>query len=472
MASNYPSGLDSFTNPAGTDNLAAGIGHASQHANANDAIEAIEGELGLNPRGGSATVKARFDAIEANSWVTSARIADGTITGTDIASGTVTSTNILDGTILNADVNAAAAIDVSKLSGVMSSATVGNMLTTTQANAEGVSTVYGTTFGGGAATLTISTAQQVQGSSSLLTTATTSAGVYVHNVWGTNDLTVVEGQTYTFSGYVLNSVGARLVRPQITWVNSSNGIISNTTGTYELSATWTRRMVTGVAPAGAVKAVGGFNFTSGTPNAADAFFSDCWSFHRGAGGLWSPPGTPIANLGTYTDESVGRRIFTWDTVNSRWNLTWSDTGWRSISVWDAAGTVTGDALNTGWVPRTGVAGGIFVRRRNDVVSVRIAQLQSNATDPSGNVYTLPAGFRPTNLGTGAVNHYVPVMVYTVGGASATYALNPSSNGAFTAWNVNDWVSGDRILSAECSWMTTDAWPTTNPGSANGTIPYA
>ncbi len=115
MATNYPSGLDSLSNPAGSDALSTG--HASQHANANDAIEAIEGELGLNPRGGSATVKARFDAIEANSWVTSARIADGTI--------------------VNADINASAAIDATKLSGVVASSLVdakGDLLTATADN--------------------------------------------------------------------------------------------------------------------------------------------------------------------------------------------------------------------------------------------------------------------------------------------------------------------------------------------------
>ncbi len=115
MATNYPSGLDSLSNPAGSDALSTG--HASQHANANDAIEAIEGELGLNPRGGSATVKARFDAIEANSWVTSARIADGTI--------------------VNADINASAAIDATKLSGVVAASLVdakGDLLTATADN--------------------------------------------------------------------------------------------------------------------------------------------------------------------------------------------------------------------------------------------------------------------------------------------------------------------------------------------------
>ena len=37
MATNYPSGLDSLSNPAGSDALSTG--HASQHANANDAIK-------------------------------------------------------------------------------------------------------------------------------------------------------------------------------------------------------------------------------------------------------------------------------------------------------------------------------------------------------------------------------------------------------------------------------------------------
>ena len=93
MASSYPSSADALSNPASGDALSTG--HAAQHANANDAIEAIESTLGLNPQGASATVKARLDAIEADSWVTSARI--------------------LDGTIVNGDVSASAAIDPSKV---------------------------------------------------------------------------------------------------------------------------------------------------------------------------------------------------------------------------------------------------------------------------------------------------------------------------------------------------------------------
>ena len=48
MASVYPGSLDNFTNPASTDLLsAAGVSHADQHANANDAIEALEAKVGV-----------------------------------------------------------------------------------------------------------------------------------------------------------------------------------------------------------------------------------------------------------------------------------------------------------------------------------------------------------------------------------------------------------------------------------------
>jgi hypothetical protein len=65
MASSFPGGLDSFTNPTATDTLdSATVPHADQHANANDAIEAIESTLGVNPQGSSATVVARLTTLD------------------------------------------------------------------------------------------------------------------------------------------------------------------------------------------------------------------------------------------------------------------------------------------------------------------------------------------------------------------------------------------------------------------------
>lgn len=47
MATNYPASLDSLTNPSASDNTLA-VSHSSQHANANDAIEALEAKVGAN----------------------------------------------------------------------------------------------------------------------------------------------------------------------------------------------------------------------------------------------------------------------------------------------------------------------------------------------------------------------------------------------------------------------------------------
>jgi hypothetical protein len=62
MATNYPGALDVLTNPASTDRLTT-PSHAEQHANVNDAVEAIQATLGVNPQGASATVSDRQERI-------------------------------------------------------------------------------------------------------------------------------------------------------------------------------------------------------------------------------------------------------------------------------------------------------------------------------------------------------------------------------------------------------------------------
>ncbi len=48
MAINYPTSLDTFTNPASTDNLdTTGVEHDVQHSNLNDAVEALEAKVGI-----------------------------------------------------------------------------------------------------------------------------------------------------------------------------------------------------------------------------------------------------------------------------------------------------------------------------------------------------------------------------------------------------------------------------------------
>lgn len=68
MATNYPTTLDTFTNPTSTDTLdSATVPHAAQHDNINDAVLAIETELGTLPKGSFSSVKARLTAGDPDS---------------------------------------------------------------------------------------------------------------------------------------------------------------------------------------------------------------------------------------------------------------------------------------------------------------------------------------------------------------------------------------------------------------------
>ncbi len=67
MASSYPGSLDSFDTIASdkkTSDAVGGRTHRQMHNDLGDAIEAVQAELGTDPAGAYATVKARFEAIE------------------------------------------------------------------------------------------------------------------------------------------------------------------------------------------------------------------------------------------------------------------------------------------------------------------------------------------------------------------------------------------------------------------------
>jgi hypothetical protein len=67
MPSQYPSALDNLINPTANDALnSVTVPHHLQHANANDALEAIQTVLGVNPAGSHLTVKDRMIAAETN----------------------------------------------------------------------------------------------------------------------------------------------------------------------------------------------------------------------------------------------------------------------------------------------------------------------------------------------------------------------------------------------------------------------
>lgn len=63
MATNFPENLDSLLNPQPTDSVAA-VSHSAQHANANDAIEALEAKVGVNNSSVTTSLDYRVKSLE------------------------------------------------------------------------------------------------------------------------------------------------------------------------------------------------------------------------------------------------------------------------------------------------------------------------------------------------------------------------------------------------------------------------
>jgi len=91
----YPDSIVSLTNPGSTDKMNS-PSHSDQHSDANDEIEAIETELGVDPAGGYDTVVARLNAVDANVSFTDP-VFTGTATFNDAANANLINV-INDGT--------------------------------------------------------------------------------------------------------------------------------------------------------------------------------------------------------------------------------------------------------------------------------------------------------------------------------------------------------------------------------------
>lgn len=90
MPTNYPNSLDVLINPTSSDSLnSVTVPHAEQHANLNDAVEAIQTVLGLNPAGSYLTVKDRI--IDAESLIQEQSVLNGLndVTINSVATGQI-----------------------------------------------------------------------------------------------------------------------------------------------------------------------------------------------------------------------------------------------------------------------------------------------------------------------------------------------------------------------------------------------
>lgn len=156
--------------------------------------------------------------------------------------------------------------------------------------------------------------------------------------------------------------------------------------------------------------------------------------------------------GEYSDESIGRRIFTWSSslangATTGWQMTYGDTGLRNI-----AASVTGSSIASCYQA--------LIRREGSFVFLYI-DYTLTATPTSGHsAYTLPSGFRPQGDPYGLMRAYNA-------GANPAIVMN-SSTGDINVYNG----AANAGYKLSGTWPTTNSWPSSLPGSASGSVPTA
>lgn len=140
------------------------------------------------------------------------------------------------------------------------------------------------------------------------------------------------------------------------------------------------------------------------------------------------------------DNTVGRRAFAWDLANNRQQMIYGDTGLRDVSALDPDREV----------------GTYNLRRFGNVVTltaVLVKRLTAGTTTIAG---MIPAGFRPDSTQVFVSLSIAPgTNEFRVGVSTAgNYSVSSYVVGQYTQYSI--------------TWTTSNAWPTTLPGTAVGT----
>lgn len=108
MATNFPTSLDTLTNPTSSNKLSdVGVLHADQHANSNDAIEALQAKVGVNSSAVTTSLDYRVSQLEktftalANGTLALAFATNRNVRVTPTATGSFTTTVPAAGVLCN-----------------------------------------------------------------------------------------------------------------------------------------------------------------------------------------------------------------------------------------------------------------------------------------------------------------------------------------------------------------------------------
>ena len=94
MATNFPASLDSLTNPSSSDSLNS-PSHSAQHANSNDAIEALQAKVGVDSSAVTSSLDYKVAQLEAISHGKILQV----VRATDTTNRSTTSTSLVDADI-------------------------------------------------------------------------------------------------------------------------------------------------------------------------------------------------------------------------------------------------------------------------------------------------------------------------------------------------------------------------------------
>lgn len=113
MTIQFPTSLDTFTNPTATDQVAV-VDHAGQHSNANDAIEALEAKVGANGSAVTTSHDYKLSGVigtdkavskTGTETLTNKTLTSPTITGATITTSTIPESNVTFTDITTGDVS-------------------------------------------------------------------------------------------------------------------------------------------------------------------------------------------------------------------------------------------------------------------------------------------------------------------------------------------------------------------------------
>ncbi len=169
---------------------------------------------------------------------------------------------------------------------------------------------------------------------------------------------------------------------------------------------------------------------------------------------WSPWRSFVS---ARVDQTAGRAIYQWDDLNGREQIIYGDTGWRLISP-----PVVPTKVDSGTAQIRRIGSNVYLRFVDVVLS-------SAATGycPIFTSTDIPVNFRPfgaerTMQNVGQVNNALAQQVISIFGEVAW--ARQVDNAAVSLTRPTAGLKGT------VQWLTDDAWPTTLPGTAVGSIP--